>query len=710
MCGSRRTARSLLGCAKGARESMPVPLGYPDTPADPVELQIGGVAYNDPYLWLEQTSPRTLAWQQAQAELLDAYLSGSPLYEDVRASLRSRALHHKVWAPLQCGRYWFRLEPRRDGMPALTVADEALGASRVLVDPNAMTREGQLGIDWFYPSPDGEFVVFGLSAGGDEQTVLHVVRTAGAELLPDTIAHATMGSVAWLPDGRGFIYTVLDGGSAAGIHTTMHMRLLGENSDAALGYPHPRDGFVFPQVSEDGRYVAGVDGFRDDRPSFLLDLQERVWRPFLRDHEALYAGGFVGQDYVAITTDGSPRGRVVLIPLETREDETTWRVLVPETEAVLLYLAAIGSRYVLAELVDVRMRLRVLDAGGTHLTEVPLPGAGVTGTDSFTLGLPGRPVFHANHGAETITFVYQSLVEAPAVYEYVVEDGQLRRLTEPTVDHPDWVQRQVFVPARDGALISVFMAEREGDSESPHSRRATVLHAYGGFNSCDLPNYFPEWEPFIEAGGRLAVISARGGCEFGRDWYLGGIMEHKHATFNDICDVAEWLISAGLTSSAQLALTGASNGGYTAAAAAVRRADLFRAVIPVVPVLDQMRVTLDPFVEAMGLCEEGTPTDPEHAARLFSLSPYHNVARDTVYPATLVIAGENDLRCPPWHSRKFVARLQTTAGAHERPMLLLVSPATGHFGITGIPSETWVALSAAQIVFVMTELGLGGDA
>ena len=684
---------------------MPAPLEYPDTPAEPVELQIGGVTYSDPYVWLEQTSPRTVAWQQAQTKLLDGYLSESALHDDVRASLRSRALHHEVWAPLQCGPYWFCLEPRHEGMPALTVADEALGARRVLVDPNTEAGGGQQGIDWFYPSPDGELVAFGLSANGDEQTVLHIVRTASAELLPETIANATMGSVAWLPDGHGFLYTILDGGSAAGIHTTMHVHVLGEDSDAALDYPDPRDGFVFPQISEDGRHVAGVDGFRDDRPSLLLDWQERVWRPFLRDHEALYAGGFVGQDYVAITTDGSPRGSVVSIPLETHQDEATWRVLVPESEAVLLYLAAIGSRYVLAELVDVSMRLRVLDADGAHLAEVPLPGAGVTGTDSFTLGLPGRPVFHANSGAGTITFVYQSLVEAPAVYEYDLEDGRLTRLTEPLVDHPDWVQRQVFVPTRDGALVSVFIAERVG--ESPGARKATVLHAYGGFNSCDLPNYFPEWEPLIEAGGRLAVVSARGGCEFGREWYLGGIMERKHATFDDICDVAQWLIDEGLARSGQLALTGASNGGYTAAATAVRRPDLFRAVVPVVPILDQMRVMVDPFVEAMGLCEEGTPKDPEHAARLFGLSPYHNVEHEAVYPATLVIAGENDLRCPPWHSRKFVARLQATAGAPGRPTLLLVSPATGHFGITGLTSTQWITINSAMVSFVMRELGLG---
>ncbi len=33
----------------------------------------------------------------------------------------------------------------------------------------------------------------------------------------------------------------------------------------------------------------------------------------------------------------------------------------------------------------------------------------------------------------------------------------------------------------------------------------------------------------------------------------------------------------------------------------------------------------------------------------------------SIYPPTLVVAGANDMRCPAWHARKLVARLQDEA-------------------------------------------------
>ena len=678
---------------------------YPDAPRHQTPQMVGGVEFVDPYVWLEDNSPVTEAWQHAQDQLLADYLREWPHFEALRTALAPRATYHDMWAPLQSGHYWFRLQIAEHGMPALMVSDNPSSAGRVLVDPSTFAETDQYGIDWFYPSPDGSLVAFGISPNGNEQTVLHLVDTVTGALLSDTIEDTTMCTIAWLPDGQSFYYTRLDGGSAAGISTTLHLHKIGNDTDAELDYPAPRDGFLYPQLSRDGRYLLGVDGFIDVRPSYIQDMTaaDGVWHPFLRDKGALYVGEIIGDNYVAITTDGSPRGRVVAIPLKSQPDVSTWREIVAESDAVLLSLQHVGDRLVLGELVDCAMRLRVLALDGTPVSEVPLPGRGTIGTSSCSTGAPGRALVWGNTEANTLTFVYSSLVESPALYEYDLASGQVKRLMTPVVEHSTWIQRQEFVTARDGARISVFIAER-GDLDQ-HSKRPTLLHAYGGFNSSDLPSYMPELEPFIDAGGRVVIVNARGGSEYGREWYLGGIMEHKHVTFDDICDVAKWFITQGLATSQQLALTGRSNGGYTVAATATRCPTLFRAVIPVVAVLDQMRVTRDPFVEAMGLCEEGTPRDPRHALRLYGLSPYHNLRENVVYPATLTIAGENDLRCPPWHSRKFTAKLQSSS-AGDRPMLLLVVKNAGHFGITGLTPAQWLEISSAWVGFLMRELGL----
>ncbi|CAA9538968.1 MAG: hypothetical protein AVDCRST_MAG79-1668, partial [uncultured Thermoleophilia bacterium] len=73
--------------------------------------------------------------------------------------------------------------------------------------------------------------------------------------------------------------------------------------------------------------------------------------------------------------------------------------------------------------------------------------------------------------------------------------------------------------------------------------------------------------------------------------------------------------------------------------------------------------------------------------------------RDGVpYPATLVICGDTDVRCPAWHGRVFVARVQA-ATASDAPVLYRLRPDSGH--LTSIRRETHEWLG-----FLMEHLGL----
>ena len=49
---------------------------YPVTPVRPVRNSIGGIEYDDPYQWLEATTPEVLDWQAAQNALTDRLLAG----------------------------------------------------------------------------------------------------------------------------------------------------------------------------------------------------------------------------------------------------------------------------------------------------------------------------------------------------------------------------------------------------------------------------------------------------------------------------------------------------------------------------------------------------------------------------------------------------------------------------------------------------------
>jgi prolyl oligopeptidase len=207
----------------------------------------------------------------------------------------------------------------------------------------------------------------------------------------------------------------------------------------------------------------------------------------------------------------------------------------------------------------------------------------------------------------------------------------------------------------------------------------------------------------VAAGGVYVHSHLRGGGELGRDWWFGGRRQNKQNCYRDLYAIAEELIAGGTTTPKQLAVTGGSNGGLMAGVAVTQRPDLWGAVVPVVPLLDNIGGCRDAYDRATITDEFGNPEDPEQVRHLASFSPYHLVREGEMYPATFILAGDTDPRCPPWHARKFAAQLQE-ANASAEPILLRVWEDTGHGWSTG--REDLVTQATEWLSFVMDRLGL----
>ncbi|HEY6927806.1 MAG TPA: prolyl oligopeptidase family serine peptidase, partial [Steroidobacteraceae bacterium] len=146
--------------------------------------------------------------------------------------------------------------------------------------------------------------------------------------------------------------------------------------------------------------------------------------------------------------------------------------------------------------------------------------------------------------------------------------------------------------------------------------------------------------------------------------------------FNDVYAIVEDLIGGGISSPQHLAVFGGSNGGTMAAVAVVQRPDLFRACVSQVPITDVLGRVRDPISMSATL-DYGDPRDAVMAEVLRTWSPYQNICDGVAYPAVLIDSGLNDPRCPPWHGRKFAARMQQ-ASSSGRPVLLRVRAGAGH--------------------------------
>src|SRR4029077_20861997 len=122
---------------------------------------------------------------------------------------------------------------------------------------------------------------------------------------------------------------------------------------------------------------------------------------------------------------------------------------------------------------------------------------------------------------------------------------------------------------------------------------------------------------------------------------------------------------------------GGSNGGLMAGVAADPRPDLWRGIVPRDPWLALICSCRGPYGRMCVMMEIANVEDPEEVRRLASLSPYHLVRDGVRYPAVFLDAGDTDPRCPPWHARKFAARLQRATSGNA-PILLHVWENVGH--------------------------------
>jgi prolyl oligopeptidase len=650
---------------------------------------------DDPYHWLEDDSPEALAWQEAQNAVAEERLSGWRGGEQLRAAVAARRQLSLVFAPQRFGGRWFQLvadEAGRD--PVLCVGERPDDCAGELIDPNDWPGTS-VSLDWFFPSPDGAHVAFGLSERGSEQSVLRVVETRSGRLLPERISHTSFGVVAWLPDGSGFFYNAGLGPDTERPRKHIFFHRLGDEapSEPEAAIVREDEEFIFPQVSDDGRWVVAVSSDVEPRPDSIREVAgDGGWQPFLVGCPGTFAGFLHGDRYVAVTTDGAPRGRVVSISLAGPRDRSSWLELVAEGDGVLRSVSLVGEHLAIVDLIETSSRIRIYSLEGRLEDEVPLPGKGTVGLSSGPSHVMNETMVVPDD--EALLFVFSGFAHPPAVYRYAIGERQLDELIPPRSDVQGVVADLGRCIGRDGAEVTFWVVRgRDGRQPAP-----TLLLGYGGWNiAYGLPSYLGALAPFVEAGGTLVLPHLRGGGEHGERHWHEGRLEHKQRTFDDLYAVVEAVVARQISERDRIGLVGASNGGLLAGAALAQRPDLFRVVVPIVPLLDMLHYHRDPYAAEYAI-EYGDPRDAAFARILQAYSPYHNVHDGVRYPATLVVCGDADIRCPSWHGRKLVARLEK-ASVGDRPILLRVVEDAGHLTAATRSAREWLG-------FVMAELGM----
>ena len=640
-------------------------------------------------------------WVDEQNTYTRAQLDARPGREALRARLTQLLSIGTMSAPTPKGGRYFHT--RREGtqdQPILYVRDSLDGKDRVLVDPNRLSKDGTAALDWWYPSEDGALVAYGVSTSGDEKSTLRVIDAKTGRLRDDTIPHTRYCALGWLPDDSGFYYTrypapgdVPAGQENYNRHVFFHRLGTDWSTDPKVfGEKRKPEEIIELSVSPDGRYLVVwvLEGWsRSDLYLKDLKTENSPFVPVAEGIDALFQGEVIGDTLYMLTNFEAPRYRLLAVDPK-KPDRASWKVLIPQSDAVLSEVHPIAGQIVGLYLKDATSRLTVYTRQGRKVRDVPLPALGTIEK------VDGR------HDGEEAFFDFTSFTVPPSVYRVDMRTGAatLWGKVKADVDLSALDVNQVFYRSKDGTKVPMFLVHRKGlrlDGREP-----TVLYGYGGFNVSLTPSFSRALVLWLERGGVYAVANLRGGGEYGEDWHRAGMLERKQNVFDDYLAAAQWLIDNKYTSPDRLAIYGGSNGGLLVGAALTQRPDLFRAVVCAVPLLDMLRYH-NFQIARLWVPEYGSAENADQFKYLYQYSPYNRVKEGSAYPAVLLTTAESDSRVDPMHARKMAARLQAGTTS-RRPVLLRTETKAGH-GI-GKPLTKQIDEATDTWTFLAWQLGL----
>ncbi|MFD0775478.1 S9 family peptidase [Streptomonospora algeriensis] len=217
----------------------------------------------------------------------------------------------------------------------------------------------------------------------------------------------------------------------------------------------------------------------------------------------------------------------------------------------------------------------------------------------------------------------------------------------------------VYVDGPGGTVHALVCLPEKG--ERPHP---AVFVVHGGPQAQDYDAFMPDVAAWADHGFAVVRVNYRGSTGYGTAWRDAlegrvGITE-----LEDITAVRDQVVGTGLADPGRLIIEGGSWGGYLALLALGRRPDDWSAGIAAVPIADFEAAYADEMEALRAFDRSMFGGSPEEVPELYrSASPITYVAG--VQAPVLVLAGENDPRCPIRQVDNYLARLAELGKPHE---------------------------------------------
>lgn len=668
---------------------------------------------DDPYLWLEDvTGEKALHWVESYNSKSLDYLQNLRDYESLlKRNLEIINSSERIPNPDQRGQHVFNFwrddKNQRGLWRRATTANFISGNPQweILLDLDKLAEEEKENWVWKGSDclrPDYTRCLLNLSRGGADATVVRefdlntLTFVADGFYLPEA-----KGGLSWLDQDTVYVGTDFGEGS---LTDSGYPRLAkiwkrgsaladaetifaGDTTDVSVSAYRTWDDAVHYD------FLHQAPGFFKSK-NYLIRNGKQIAIDIPED--ARLRGIVLGQLLVeiksgwAVAEHSYPTGSLLSIDFEKfLSGKRDFQVLLtPGKKSAIDSVTETRSFLIVNELNDVTNSLRQFRLhkgrwiGETIKTE-PMGSISITSSDDTT---------------DTFFFTYEGFLSPDTLY--VAEDGgksvKAVKALPAFFDTADMQVQQHFTKSADGTLIPYFLVtpkDFKNDGSTP-----TLLYGYGGFEISEKPFYSASiGESWLARGGAFVLANIRGGGEYGPDWHLAALREHRQRAYDDFIAIAEDLIKRKVTTPKHLGIWGGSNGGLLMGVMLTQRPELFGAIVCQVPLLDMQRYS-HMLAGASWMSEYGDP-DTDDWDFISKYSPYQNIKEGMNYPKVFFTTSTRDDRVHPGHARKMVAKLS----AEGYDLLYYENTEGGHAGAAD--NEQQAKVQSLTFSYLWDQLG-----
>ena len=476
-------------------------------------------------------------------------------------------------------------------------------------------------------SPDGKYLAWAVDFDGSENFHIVIMDRSTGEIrdLTPNVDFAIQPSYAWSPDSKQIAYLADKEGNfdlyVINVDGTDDRLLLRPGGPASFVRWSPAGTHIAVTAEKewqtDGTFIVPVDG----SPARRIGGDENpidVWQP------AWSADG----TRVVFSSNSSGWFQIGVYHLADAHIE--WLTSDP------------GDKFNPAWSPDGNHIAWVRSDGATAWVEIRT-GEGRPQRVEMEAGFAHWPMFAPDR--ESLVFIHESPRNPMNLWRISLAKLRAAPMTDLL---PSELKSAAFVmpeavtyPSLDGTPIPAILYKPA--NAGPHSPGVVLIH---GGPTWHIGYY---WNPimsyYASRGWTVIAPNYRGSTGYGREWQVSNRYEMGRLDSDDCAAAANYLAEQKLADPKKIAVTGRSHGGYLTMTCLTRNPELFAVGSAVVPFLNWF-TGHENSREDLQFWDIHNMGDPlENHALWHERSPFFYL--DQVRAPVQLIAGANDMRCPP---------------------------------------------------------------